>query len=70
MKKWLEKSKEAPLSIHATTCRTCDPLYEECVALAAGNVHRWRFAEFSDRFPDFIKRINKPPRLLVALAIR
>ncbi|KAG9046336.1 hypothetical protein FS837_004605 [Tulasnella sp. UAMH 9824] len=69
MKKWIEKSKAAPLSIHATTCRTGDPLYEECVALVAENVHRWRFAEFNDRFPDFIKRINKPPRLLEALTV-
>lgn len=69
MRKWIEKSKEAPLSIHATTCRNSDPLYEECVALVAENVHRWRFAEFNDQFPGFIKRVNKAPRLLQALAI-
>ncbi|KIO31682.1 hypothetical protein M407DRAFT_19416 [Tulasnella calospora MUT 4182] len=69
MRKWIEKSKEAPLSIHASNCRTKDPLYEECVALVAENVHRWRFAELNECFPDLLKRINNPPRLLEAVSI-
>ncbi|KAG8907796.1 hypothetical protein FRC01_007566 [Tulasnella sp. 417] len=70
MTKWIKKSKEAPLSIHATHCPTKDRLYERCVKLVAKNVHRWRFAEFDRSFTDFTKKINHPPCLLEALSIR
>ncbi|KAG8912460.1 hypothetical protein FRC01_005091 [Tulasnella sp. 417] len=69
MSNWIKKSKETPLSIHATPCFPVDPLYEQCVTLVAKNVHRWRFAEFDKSFPDFIKKIDNPPCLLEALSM-
>ncbi|KAG8905882.1 hypothetical protein FRC01_008201 [Tulasnella sp. 417] len=69
MSNWIKKSKEAPLSIHATHCPTEDRFYERCVTLVAENVHRWRFAEFDRSFADFTEKINHPPCLLEALSI-